>query len=128
MPSKNVWSRNIENYDLLIYVANWPKLRIAAWDTLLKARAIENMTYCIGVNRVGLDANEYEYVGHSAAYDSLGNSISNIPESKEGFEVISLDVNHLKQSRKKLGFLDDRDEFEINITPLKSPQGDNFSG
>ena len=47
-----VWARNTDNYDLLIYVANWPKPRINAWDALLKARAIENMSYCIGVNRV----------------------------------------------------------------------------
>ncbi|NEW80406.1 MAG: amidohydrolase, partial [Gelidibacter sp.] len=62
-----VWARNVEDYDLLIYVANWPKIRIAAWDTLLKARAIENMCYTVGVNRVGVDANNYEYNGHSAA-------------------------------------------------------------
>ena len=109
-----VWSRNVENYDLLIYVANWPKLRIAAWDALLKARAIENMTYCIGVNRVGLDANKYEYVGHSAAYDCLGNSISNISESEEGIEVINLNAEHLKQTRKKLQFLNDKDEFRLS--------------
>ena len=54
-----VFSRNTESYDILLYVANWPKQRIAAWNTLLKARAIENMSYTIGVNRVGLDANNY---------------------------------------------------------------------
>jgi len=52
-----VWSRNTNEYDLLVYVANWPSIRIHAWDTLLKARAIENMSYCIGVNRVGEDEN-----------------------------------------------------------------------
>ena len=69
-----VWARNIENYDALIYVANWPKPRIQAWDALLKARAIENMAYCIGVNRIGSDGLGYEYAGHSAAYDVLGKS------------------------------------------------------
>ena len=59
-----VWSRNTDEYDLLVYVANWPSIRINAWDTLLKARAIENMSYCIGVNRVGEDENGYEYNGH----------------------------------------------------------------
>src|SRR5690606_40602646 len=54
-------SRNTENYDALIYVGNWPKPRILAWDTLLKARAIENMSYCIGVNRVGEDKEHNEY-------------------------------------------------------------------
>ena len=55
-----VWARNVEDYDVLIYVANWPMIRVAAWDALLKARAIENMAFCIGVNRVGLDGNDYE--------------------------------------------------------------------
>ncbi|MCL4157306.1 UNVERIFIED_CONTAM: hypothetical protein GTU68_031931, partial [Idotea baltica] len=70
-----VWARNVENYDILIYVANWPKRRVDAWDTLLKARAIENMSYCIGVNRVGEDDAGFVYSGHSAAYDALGNQL-----------------------------------------------------
>ena len=60
-----VFSRNVEAYDLLIYVANWPKPRINAWNALLKARAIENMVYTVGVNRIGTDANELEYTGSS---------------------------------------------------------------
>src|SRR5690606_8547629 len=67
-----VWSRNPDNYDVLIYVASWPAKRMVAWDTLLKARAIENMSYCVGVNRVGKDGNNHEYSGNSAAYDVLG--------------------------------------------------------
>jgi omega-amidase len=59
-----VFARNVENYDLLLYVANWPKPRINAWDILLKARAVENMSYVIGVNRIGNDNNNLEYVGH----------------------------------------------------------------
>lgn len=110
-----VWARNTEDYDLLIYVANWPKTRIAAWDTLLKARAIENMTYCIGVNRVGLDANAYEYVGHSAVYDSLGNVISNLKPSEEKTEIITLNAQYLKKTREKLGFLYDRDDFNLSF-------------
>ncbi len=110
-----VWARNVENYDLLIYVANWPKTRIAAWDTLLKARAIENMSYCIGVNRVGLDANDYEYVGHSAVYNCLGESISTIEASKEQTEIITLNKNHLEQTREKLQFLNDIDDFSLSF-------------
>ncbi len=110
-----VWARNVENYDLLIYVANWPKTRIAAWDTLLKARAIENMSYCIGVNRVGLDANDYEYVGHSAVYNCLGESISSIEPSKEQTAIITLKTNHLKETRDKLQFLNDRDNFSLSF-------------
>ncbi len=109
-----VWARNVEKYDLLIYVANWPKPRITAWDTLLKARAIENMTYCIGVNRVGFDSNKHEYSGHSATYNCLGEKISNIPLSSENTSVVTLDVKHLKQVREKLQFLNDMDAFQID--------------
>ncbi|MCL4132773.1 UNVERIFIED_CONTAM: hypothetical protein GTU68_032717 [Idotea baltica] len=108
-----VWARNTENYDVLIYVANWPKPRITAWDVLLKARAIENMTYCIGVNRVGLDASNYEYIGSSAVYDVLGEKKSNIALGKEQIEVITLEKNHIKKYREKLQFLNDQDGFNL---------------
>jgi predicted amidohydrolase len=108
-----VWARNVEEYDLLIYVANWPKIRIAAWDTLLKARAIENMCYTIGVNRVGFDANNYEYNGHSAVFNSLGEQIAETQEKQEETVVFTLDKNHITEIRNKLGFLNDRDSFEI---------------
>ncbi|WP_299097230.1 amidohydrolase [uncultured Winogradskyella sp.] len=110
-----VWARNSEDYDVLIYVANWPKVRIAAWDALLKARAIENMSYCIGVNRVGLDDNNYEYSGHSAAYDVLGNRMDSIPESIETTEVITLEKSHITKYRERLGFLKDRDTFSLKV-------------
>ena len=109
-----VWARNVENYDLLIYVANWPKPRVTAWNALLKARAIENMCYCIGVNRVGFDANNYEYSGHSAVYDVLGTKISTITPGVEQMEIISLDKGHINKYREKLQFLNDRDHFIIN--------------
>ena len=108
-----VWARNTEAYDALIYVANWPKVRIAAWDALLKARAIENMAYCIGVNRVGQDAHGHEYNGHSMAFDVLGNRIDTITEGAETVEVVTLLKDHINQYRKTLNFLKDRDHFEI---------------
>ncbi|MHB1106350.1 MAG: amidohydrolase [Lutibacter sp.] len=108
-----VWARNAEDYDLLIYVASWPKTRIAAWDTLLKARAIENMCYTIGVNRIGVDANNYDYSGHSAAFDSLGEQVAETQENKEETAVFTLDKDHISEIRNKLGFLNDRDSFEI---------------
>ena len=108
-----VWARNTENYDLLLYVANWPKPRVNAWDALLKARAIENMSYCIGVNRVGLDSNSHEYSGHSAAYDGLGECMTSIQPNEEKTEVITLEKNHLEVIRRKLKFLDDRDSFTL---------------
>ncbi len=110
-----VWARNVENYDVLLYVANWPKPRVNAWDALLKARAIENMSYCIGVNRVGLDANSNEYSGHSAAYDVLGEKISTILPNTEQTEIVTLTKNHIATYRNKLKFLNDKDAFTLNL-------------
>lgn len=107
-----VWARNTEDYDVLIYVANWPAPRIHAWDTLLMARAIENMSYCLGVNRVGRDGKDHEYVGHSAAYDSLGKKISKDIEN-EGVIEITLEKDHLSKMRSQLRFLQDRDKFTL---------------
>ncbi|WP_372936888.1 amidohydrolase [Seonamhaeicola sp.] len=106
-----VWARNTVNYDVLLYVANWPKARVNAWDALLKARAIENMSYCIGVNRVGVDGIDIEYSGHSAVYDVLGNQITSINPSKEQIELITLKKEHIEKYRNALKFLNDRDDF-----------------
>ncbi|WP_422857974.1 amidohydrolase [Flagellimonas sp. S174] len=106
-----VWARNTEDYDVLIYVANWPKPRISAWDTLLQARAIENMVYCIGVNRIGLDAKGHEYVGHSAVYDVLGNQLAF--SDTEEILYTTLEKNHIQENRDRLRFLDDRDDFNL---------------
>ena len=108
-----VWARNIEDYDLLFYVANWPKVRTSAWDALLKARAIENMSYCLGVNRVGLDGNSHEYVGHSAVYDVLGERLDTIASGQEVTEIVTLTKSHISKYREKLGFLKDRDGFTL---------------
>jgi omega-amidase len=107
-----VFSRNSEDYDLLIYVASWPKIRTNAWDALLKARAIENMSYTIGVNRIGEDNNGYQYIGHSQAIDFLGNYIVE-PVESEGIFFAELNKEKMLQTRQKLGFLNDRDVFEI---------------
>ncbi len=103
-----VFARNTQDYDLLLYVANWPKTRINAWDILLKARAIENMCYTIGVNRIGSDNNNLEYVGHSQIVDFLGNNIVE-PQESEGIFVANLDQSSMLATRKKLVFLKDRD-------------------
>ncbi|HMB99795.1 MAG TPA: amidohydrolase [Flavobacteriaceae bacterium] len=108
-----VWTRNVDDYDALIFVANWPKPRINAWDTLLKARAIENMSYCIGVNRIGLDKEQNEYIGHSAVYDVLGNTMTTIKPNREQVEVVTLQKSHLSFYRNKLRFLNDRDSFNL---------------
>lgn len=108
-----VWARNVEAYDVLIYVANWPHVRVHAWDTLLKARAIENMAYCVGVNRVGMDGNNHEYSGHSAVYDVIGNRIDHIPYDKEAIEVVTLHKSEIETYREKLHFLGDMDKFTL---------------
>lgn len=107
-----VFARNTENYDLLLYVANWPKPRINAWDILIKARSVENMCYTIGVNRVGLDSNNLEYIGHSQVVDYLGNSILE-PQESEAVFIVELNKDKMLETRKKLGFLNDLDSFEI---------------
>jgi len=107
-----VFSRNLENYDVLLYVANWPKTRITAWDALLKARAIENMCYVIGVNRIGFDENNHQYIGHSQVLDELGNQILDADE-KLGVFIVELDKIKMLETRKKLNFLNDKDVFEI---------------
>ncbi|NNL16072.1 MAG: amidohydrolase [Flavobacteriaceae bacterium] len=108
-----VWSRNLEDYDVLLYTANWPTPRMVAWNTLLKARAIENMSYCIGVNRVGSDNLGNEFSGYSGAYDVMGEKISTIQPNKEQTEVVVLDKNHIKSNREKFQFLNDRDSFTL---------------
>ena len=107
-----VFSRNTENYDVLLYVANWPEPRIAAWDALLKARAIENMSYCLGVNRTGTDANKHEYCGHTQAIDYLGKNILDA-QTCVGLFVVEIDKNMIHDTRKKLNFLADQDRFTI---------------
>ncbi len=106
-----VWSRNVENYDVLLYVANWPKTRINVWDILLRARAIENMAYCIGVNRIGVDKLGNEYPGHSAIYDVLGNTL-NFSRNEE-IVYATLTKEHITSNRVKMKFLDDRDNFTL---------------
>lgn len=107
-----VFARNVENYDLLIYVANWPKPRVNAWDILLKARAVENMSYVVGVNRIGNDINCLDYVGHSQAIDYLGNYLVE-PQEKDGVYIVEIDKQKQDETRSKLAFLNDKDEFEL---------------
>ena len=107
-----VFSRNVEHYDVLLYVANWPKIRLNAWDILLKARAVENMCYTVGVNRIGSDDNNHEYVGHSQVVDFLGNYVLE-PQEADAVFIVELDKGKLLETRTKLAFLNDRDTFEI---------------
>jgi len=108
-----VWSRNTSNYDVLIYVANWPKPRVTAWNTLLKARAIENMSYVVGANRVGTDANGHEYTGNSIVLDELGNELTSVTENTEAIITTTLFKEKLLSSRSKFNFLNDQDVFDM---------------
>lgn len=108
-----VWARNTEEIDLLIYIANWPNARMLAWDTLLKARAIENLCYVIGLNRVGIDNNKLVYTGHSVVNNAFGEIILNCGENTENIKSITLEKKYIVDLRHKFRFLDDKDEFEI---------------
>ena len=107
------FARNKENYDVLIYVANWPQTRINAWNILLKARAVENMCYVIGVNRIGIDGNNQIYSGDSQVIDYLGNTIVE-PQPTEGIFYADLDKDKMLATRNQLQFLNDMDSFTIN--------------
>lgn len=108
-----VWARNTEEVDVFIFVANWPDARMLAWDTLLKARAIENLCYVVGVNRVGVDSNNLVYAGHSTVVDAMGVNLIETEPSKEGIFETILEKSHIISVREKFSFLDDRDQFEI---------------
>lgn len=109
-----VWSRNTDNYDLILIVANWPKARIHAWNTLLAARAIENQCYVAAVNRVGTDKNGLEYPGQSGIYDYLGECLY---RSGPDPEVITHTINmqSKQEFRQEYNFLADRDRFKVEL-------------
>jgi predicted amidohydrolase len=106
-----VWSRNSEDYDLLIYVANWPDKRKSAWKSLLTARAIENQCYVIGVNRVGEDSKNY-YSGDSSLINALGETLYTNSHIEEIYSntISKYDLNKI---RTQLPFLNDKDNFKI---------------
>lgn len=107
-----VWSRNTSDYDVLLYSANWPAKRIPHWDTLLKARAVENQCYVVACNIVGRDGNDIEYVGHSGAIDFDGEWICYAEKEAEVLSI-RLDANDLMSRRKAFPVLFDRDTFTI---------------
>ena len=109
-----VWSRNRGDYDVLLYVANWPSRRHLAWATLLRARAIENLSYCIGVNRVGTDGNDLPYLGGSAIIDYLGQDLADLGD-REGTATATLDLDELRRFRDRFAFHEDADDFTIQL-------------
>lgn len=112
-----VWSRNSnqeeKQYDLLIYVANWPAARSSAWSNLLLGRAHENQAFVIGVNRVGVDGKGIEYTGDSAVIDPKGKVLAEGIPGTEGWVIAELNRDELLDYRDKFRALNDADEFEL---------------
>lgn len=107
-----VFSRNTTAYDALIYVASWPTVRTQYWDVLLPARAVENVSYAIGVNRSGTDANGMDYIGHSQVLNPLGEYVQSPIEGEHVIEV-TLDKSMVNTVRSRFAFLNDQDAFEL---------------
>jgi omega-amidase len=115
-----VWLRNRYDraanrfdYDLLLFVANWPSARRHAWRTLLRARAIENLSYCVGVNRVGVDGNELHYAGDSAVLDFLGQPLVELG-AHEQVVTVTVDAAALATHRERFPAWMDADDFAIS--------------
>ncbi len=118
-----VWSRNQfqtnkkdicdAEYDLMLYIANWPKARVNAWDKLLSARAIENQAYVAAVNRVGLDGNKIEYNGHSTLIDAKGDYIIEPIENTASVTTMTISKKELEAFRKKFPVGMDCDSYKI---------------
>ena len=112
-----VWARNRNNeYDLLIYVANWPQARIADWDILLPARAVENQAYVCGVNRVGDAPGDLHYNGPSLIIDPRGRIVERLLDDQEGTLTTTIDLTLVEKGRTKFPVWKDADQFNI-ITP-----------
>lgn len=113
-----VWSKNrlidgAYEYDLLIYVANWPVPRVYAWKQLLIARAIENLAYVVGVNRVGKAAGNIDHSGESMLVDALGHEIAKAKPHEEEIITATISKTELEEKRKNLPFAMDWDAFEV---------------
>lgn len=111
-----VWARHSSSenpeYDVLVYVANWPEARSHAWKSLLVARAIENQCYVIGVNRCGTDARDIYYSGDSMIVDPLGETVAHLAHD-EGILTYTLNRELLNNTRTRFPFLKDGDQFKL---------------
>ncbi|MCF8332213.1 MAG: amidohydrolase [Bacteroidales bacterium] len=112
--SANQLTDNGPAYDLIIYVANWPASRHQVWQNLLKARAIENQSYCIGVNRVGKDGNKLLYKGDSAVYNARGEIMERSAPYLDDFVSVEISKEELKSFRKKFPVYKDWDKFDFS--------------
>jgi predicted amidohydrolase len=109
-----VWSRNRQDYDVIVNVANWPAVRRSAWDTLLKARAIENQAFVIGVNRIGNDAKNTAHSGGTAVIDFYGNTLVKASDDQQQVISIRLDMSALAKFKQDFPAFLDADDFTLN--------------
>ncbi len=108
-----VWSRNRQNYDLLVYSSSWPAGRSDVWNTLLRARSMENQCFTAGVNRVGKDGNGIGYIGESVLLDPKGKEIAALAPSEEGVISAAISLDELNVFRAKFPVWKDADRFSI---------------
>jgi len=108
-----VWARNRNEYDILVYSANWPQARNEVWNTLLKARAIENQSYVVGANRVGVDGSLISYMGNSQLIDPKGHILASIGDHHKGVVSAGFSYTELMQFRNTFPVLNDADHFTI---------------
>ncbi len=107
------WCRNRDDYDLLLFVANWPEPRTSAWTSLLRARAVENQCYVIGVNRAGSDPRGMVYGGASEVFDPLGESVLDLG-ADAGSGCVEIDLAEVEAVREQLPFQQDADDFRFS--------------
>lgn len=108
-----VWSRNRQDYDLMVNVANWPAVRRHVWDTLLKARAMENQAYVVGVNRVGVDGKGVAHSGGTCFIDYVGEPLLVAEDDRQQVVSVELDFSALDHFKKEFPAFLDADDFEI---------------
>ncbi|PCJ45468.1 MAG: amidohydrolase [Gammaproteobacteria bacterium] len=108
-----VWCRNQNDTDLMLFVASWPAARASAWQILLRARAMENLCYVCGVNRIGRDANDIDYQGDSGVIDMAGDDVTQLGAA-DCLETVTLSADSLAQFRKRFPTFLDADSFSIS--------------
>lgn len=108
-----VWARNRNEYDILVYSANWPQARTEVWNTLLKARAIENQSYVVGANRVGVDGNTISYSGNSQLIDPKGHLLAEVGDHHKGIVLAGFSYSELTKFRTAFPVLNDADQFNM---------------
>jgi predicted amidohydrolase len=109
-----VWSRNRDDYDLALYVANWPATRAMHWNRLLQARAIENLSYMVGVNRIGIDEKGQDYAGDSSVYGPAGEQLLQM-RAEQGVSSLTLSARRLREYREAFPAYLDADDFDLRM-------------